>query len=217
MKRITVAFLSLFMFATLVACPTPDPNNPSAKYAAGYATVTYGKFVIQTAYTGFKGYVAIKRNECNDVVCVKLHPDKSSAAYKTCMAQDHSAVAEFKTCYGKLGEAEAIVDKAVPLSLSMMSDVKDILDLLVKYDIAKEAAKKNPEELKTFCATVFPTKTGDEYEKCLKGEKLAKFDYAAALKGRACTAYYAFAFVPSPYNKYTDPIRAWFKGMGDCK
>jgi len=218
MKRIAAPALTLFMLATLAACPPPNPNDPKAKYAAGYTIVTYGKFVIQTAHAGFKGFVAIKHNECNDLVCVKLHPDKKSEAYKTCMTQDHSAVAEFKKCYGKLGQAEAIIDKAVPLCQSILNDIKDILDLKVQYDIAKESATKKPEELKQFCDTVFPAKSGDEYEKCQKGELVKKFDYMAAFKGRACSGYYAFAFVPAPYNKYTDPVRMWFKGYGgNCK
>jgi hypothetical protein len=217
MRRITAIVLSLFMFAMLAACPPPNPNDPKAKYSTGYTIVTYGKFVIQAAHAGFKGFVAVKHNECNDVVCAKLHPDKKSDAYKGCMAQDHSTVAEFKTCYGKLGEAEAIIDKAVPLSLSIMTDVKEILDLKVQYDIAKEAAKQKPEELKNFCDTVFPAKSGAEYTTCLKGGLVKKFDYMAAFKGRACTAYYGFAFVPAPYNKYTDPVRMWFKSYGDCK
>lgn len=219
MKRLLVVIVTLLFVFLLGACPDPNPVTPKDKFAPGYATVKYGKFVLQTAYTGFKGFVAMKRGECNDKVCSKLHPDKTSEAYKTCMAQDHSAVAEFKECYGKLGQAEAIIDKAYPLGMSLLNDVKEILDLVVQYEVAKESVKlkKDPEALKKFCDVVYPTKTGDEYEKCLKGEQLVKFDYMAMLKGRACTAYHALDFVPSPYNKWTDPVRVWFKGYGDCK
>jgi len=219
MRKLHTILGPLLFLSWLTACPPPNPNNPAAKYQPGYTTVSMGKLVLQTAYAGFKGYVSIKHTECNNSVCVKLHPDKASAAYKSCMAQDHSSVAEFKTCYGKLGDAESIIDKAVPLGLSVLNDVKEILDLAVKYEIAKEAAKaaNDPEKLKAFCDTVYPAKTGDEYQKCLKGEQLAKFDWVAALKGRACTVYHALAFVPDPYNKYTDPVRAWFKVYGSCK
>jgi hypothetical protein len=219
MTRMKILLSALVAFV-LTGCPNPNPVTPKDKYAAGYSTVKYGKFVVQTAYTGFKGFASIKCNECNDKVCSKLHPDKTSEAYKTCMSQDHSAVAEFKACYGKLGQAEVVIDKAYPLTLSVLQDVKEILDLVVQYEVAKESVKlgKDPEALKKFCAAVYPAKTGDEYDKCLKGEQLAKFDYMAVLKGRACTAYHALDFVPSPYNKYTDPVRMWFKGYGDgCK
>lgn len=212
---ILIAFvLSLAMFG----CPPPNPNNPRSKYAAGYTTVTMGKLVVQTAYTGFQSYVNIKTAECNDVVCAKLHPAKQDA-YKTCMAEDHSDVAEYKTCYGKLGDVQKILDKAVPLALSVMQDVKEALDLAVDYEIAKEAAAKadDPEKLKTFCTTVFPAKTGDQYTKCLAGEPLEKTDWVAFLRGRACTVYYSLAFVPAPYTKYTDPVRAWFKSYGNCQ
>ncbi len=219
MKRTKMTLLAPLAALFLLGCPTPDPNTPQAKYAPGYNTVTYGKFVIQTMHAGFKGYVAIKLNACNDVVCVKLHPDKASDAYKTCMTQDHSAVVEFKVCYGKLGDVDVIIDKAVPLAQSVLKDVKEILDLAVAYEIAQEAAKQagDPAKLKEFCDTVYPTKVGDEYEKCLKGEQLAKFDWLSALKGRACTVYYSLAFVPVPYSQYTDPVRMWFKGYGSCK
>lgn len=214
MKRL-YAVVILFAFA-LSGCPDPNPATPKDKFAPGYNTVKYGKLVMQTAYTAFKGAVTIKRSECNDKVCAKLHPDKKSEAYKTCMGQDHSAVAEFKTCYGKLGQAEAIVDKAYPLVMSLFNDVKDILDLAVAYEIAKEAKKLKGDEaaLKKFCDTVYPGMSGDEYQKCLKGEQLAKFDYEAAIKGRACTGYHAFDFIPAPYNKYTDPIRMLLRGYG---
>lgn len=219
MRKMKLILLSTTAAMFLMGCPDPNPVTPKDKFAPGYATVKYGKFVLQTAYTGFKGYVSIKQSECNDKVCAKLHPDKTSEAYKTCMTQDHSAVAEYKTCYGKLGQADAIIDKAYPLAMSILNDVKEILDLVVQYEVAKESVKlqKDPEALTKFCNAVYPAKTGDEYQKCLKGEQLAKFDYMAALKGRACTAYNALAFMPAPYNKYTDPVRIWFKGYGDCK
>jgi hypothetical protein len=219
MKMIPFAMMAALLLA---ACPDPvGPTTPKDKYKPAYDVVKYGKFTVQSAHSIFKGVVSMKRDECSDKVCSKLHPDKSSQAYKDCMAKDQSAVAEFKTCFDKLGQADAIVDKAVPLAMSIFADIKDIIDLRVSYDIAKESVKlkKDPEALKTFCATVFPAKTGDEYDKCLKGdEDLAKFNWQAALKGRACTVYHGLAFVPSPYNKYTDPIRFWFQGAGGgCK
>jgi len=222
MKRITLLALPILMFAFMATgCPNPvGPTTPKDRYAPAYNVVKYGKFVLQTGHATFKGVVTIKRGECTDLVCSKLHPDKTSAAYKGCMATDQSAVAEFKQCFGKTAQADAIVDKAVPLGLSIFSDVKDIIDLKVSYDVAKEsvALNKDPEALQKFCDTVFPSKTSDEYQKCLKGDpNLAKFDYEAALKGRACTVYYGLAFVPAPYNRYTDPVRFWFKAYGGCK
>lgn len=218
MRKVTL--LSVIIAALfLLGCPPPNPDNPKSKYAPGYTTVTMGKLVIKTAHTGFKSYVSVKQNECSDVVCAKLHPDKTSAEYRACMAEDHSGVAEYKACYGKLGEVEKIIDKAVPLALSILGDVKEVLDLAVDYEVAKEAAKRadDPDKLKEFCATVYPAKAGDEYEKCLQGKPLKKLDWVAILSGRACTVYYALAFVPDPYTKYTDPVRMWFKGYGDCK
>jgi len=212
-------FLLIPLLALLAGCPQ-NPTTPKDKYAPAYNVVKYGRFVVQTSHSAWKGFVAVKRNDCTDAVCVKLHPDKTSDAYKTCMAQDQSAVAEFKTCFGKIEQADAIIDKAVPLALSVFTDVKEIIDLKVAYDVAKEAVKlkTDPAALQKFCDTVYPAKTGDEYQKCLSGdENLAKFNWEAALKGRACTVYYALAFVPTPYNKYTDPVRLWFKAYGDCK
>jgi len=217
MRKLT--FLSAVLSLFLLGCPPPNPDNPKDKYAPGFTTVTMGKLVVQTAYTGFKSYVSVKQNECNDVVCAKLHPNKESEAYKSCMAEDHSGVSEFKVCYGKLGDVEKIIDKSVPLALSLLNDVKEVLELAVDYEVAKEAAKKaeDPEKLKSFCGTVYPAKAGDEYEKCLQGKPLKRLDWVALLSGRACTVYYALAFVPKPYNKYTDPVRMWFKGYGNCK
>ncbi|KKN43875.1 hypothetical protein LCGC14_0698890 [marine sediment metagenome] len=222
MKRITLAAIPILLFALMVTgCPDPNAQTtPKDKYAPAYNVVRYGKFVVQTAHSTWKGVAAIKHNDCNDLVCAKLHPDKDSAVYKTCMAQDHSAVAEFQQCYGKLGRADAVIDKAVPLALSLFADVKDIIDLKVAYDVAKESVKlkQDPEALQKFCDTVFPGKTGDEYQKCLAGdEDLAKFNWEATLKGRACTVYYGLAFVPAPYNRYTDPVRIWFRGYGGCR
>ena len=220
MRRMKMTLLALAAVLAFAGCPDPNSNTtPKDKYAPAYNVVKYGKFVVQTAYTGWKGFVSIKRNECTDLVCAKLHPDKGDA-YKACMAKDQSAVAEFKTCFDKIAQADAIIDKAVPLAVQIFADVKDVIDLKVAYDIAKEsvALKKDPDALKKFCDTVFPTKTGDDYTKCLAGdEKMAKFDWEALLKGRACTVYYGLAFVPVPYNKYTDPVRVWFKGYGNCQ
>jgi len=219
MKRISAIVLSLFMFAMLAACPPPDPNNPASKYQPGYTTVVVAKAVVNGGYSTFLGVEAALHESCDDKVCAKLHPDKASAAYKECMAQDHAAVAEWKTCYGKMAQAKPIVDKAVPIARSVLDEAKAALDFAVQYDTAKAAAAaaKDPKKLQEFCDSAFPEKTGEEYQKCIAGQPLKKADWQNLLKVGSCIVYNALAFVPAEYAKYTEPVRIWFKGYGSCK
>jgi len=219
MKQIKIIVLALFMFSFLAACPPPDPNNPAAKFQPGYTTITVAKAVVKAGYSTFLGVESALHESCDDKVCAKLHPDKASAAYKECMAQDHSAVAEWKTCYGKMAQAKPIVDKAVPLALSVLDEAKASLDFAVQYEMAKEAkeAAKDPKKLQAFCDSAFPGKTGTEYQKCLAGQPLAKADWQPLLQKGSCVVYASLAFVPVEYAKYTEPVRIWFKGYGGCK
>ena len=220
MRRIQATVLALFMFAMLAGCPpTPDPNTPAAKYQPGYTTVMVAKAVVRSGYAVFLGVESTLRDTCNDKVCAKLHPDKTGAKYKECMAQDHTAVPEWKTCYGKMAQAKPIVDKTVPVALSLMDEVKSALDFAVQYETAKEAkeAAKDPKKLQEFCEKAFPEKTGEEYQKCIAGQPLKKADWQKLLKGGSCVVYNALTFVPDEYKKYTEPVRIWFKGYGSCK
>ena len=219
MKRICAIVLSLVMFSMLAACPPPNPNTPAAKYQPGFTTVLVAQAVVKTGYSTFLGVESALHESCDDKVCVKLHPDKTGAPYKECMAQDHSAVAEWKTCYGKMAQAKPIVDKAVPLALSVLSEAKAALEFAVQYETVKEAAEaaKDPKTLQAFCVSAFPEKTGDQYTKCLAGQPLAKADWQALLIKGSCVVYNALAFVPVEYAKYTELVRIWFKAYGSCK
>ncbi len=215
LKRASVAIVAL---ALVAGCPPPDPNNPVSKYQPGYTTVTIVKAVVNAGYSTFLGVESALREDCNKQVCSKLHPDPASQAYKDCMAQDHSAVAEWKTCYGKMAEAKPIVDKAVPLARSLVDEVKAALDFAVQYEIAKTAKAKasDPAKLKEFCDKVFPYKVGDEYQKCIAGLPLKKADWSGLLKKGSCLVYNSLAFTPTKYAKYVGPISIWFKGYGNC-
>ena len=59
------------MLATLAACPPPNPNDPKAKYATGYTLVKYGKWTLETAHVGFKGFVT-SIPLCLQVGCCQL-------------------------------------------------------------------------------------------------------------------------------------------------
>ena len=172
MKRIaSLIMLSLFILS-LTACPVPDPANPKAKYQAAFTTIAVAKVTVTAAYGVWKGVEENKRQECTEKVCVKLHPIKTSAEFKNCMATDQSAVDDFKSCYGDMGKAKAIIDKAVPLTLSLLDDTKDAIEFAVEYEIAKQAkeAQKDPTKLKDFCDKAYPSKTGDQYQLCLDGK-----------------------------------------------
>lgn len=218
MRRIYATVLTLSMFMTLAACPPPDPNNPASKYQTAYTTATVAKAVVQGGYATFLGVESTLRDTCSDKVCAKLHPVKTSAKYKECMAEDHSAVVEWKACYGKMAQAKPIVDKAVPLALSLISESRSAIDFAVQYDMAKAAkeAAKDPKELQDFCDSAFPAKTGEEYQKCIAGQPLKKADWQKLLKGGSCIVYNSLAFVPEGYKQYTEPVRIWFKGYGGC-
>lgn len=219
MKRISILLMMVIFVLGLGGCPTPDPANPKAHYQAAYTTVAVAKATITTAYGVWRGIEENKRQTCTEKVCFKLHPDKTSAAFKTCMATDQSAVDDFKTCYGKMGEAKAIVDKIVPLAISLLNDTKDSIDFAVEYLIAKQAkeAQKDPTKLKEFCDKAYPTKTGNEYQKCLDGKDVKKADWEGFLKGRCCTVYNGLVFFPDEWAKYIDPIKFWFKAYGQCQ
>jgi len=219
MKQIKIIVLAIFMFSFLAACPPPNPNTPAAKYQPGYTTIIVANAVVKTSYSAFLGVESALRESCDDKVCAKLHPDKTSVAYKECMSQDHSAVVEWKTCYGKMAQAKPIVDKAVPLGLSVLAEAKASLDFAVQYETAKEAkeASKDPQKLQAFCDSAFPEKAGAEYQKCIAGQPLAKADWQPLLQKGSCVVYSSLAFVPVEYMKYTEPVRVWFKWYGNCK
>lgn len=219
MKRTTTLTVLAFVLLLLGGCPTPDPANPKAKYQSAYLTISVAKATITTAYGVWQGIEENQRQTCTEKVCIKLHPDKASEAFKTCMATDQSAVAEFKTCYGKMGTAKVIVDKAVPLGLSLLDDTKASIDFAVEYDIAKQAkeAQKDPAKLKDFCDKAYPSKTGEQYQLCLEGKDLKKADWNGFLKGRCCTIYRALVFFPDKWAQYIEPIRMWFKAYGSCQ
>jgi len=219
MKRLYATVLSLVMFSMLAACPPPNPNTPAAKYQPGITTVIVSKTVVKAGYSTFLGVESALHETCDDKVCAKLHPEKTGAPYKACMSQDHAAVAEWKTCYGTMAQAKPIVDKAVPLALSVLDEAQASLEFAIQYETAKEAKEvaKDPAKLQAFCASAFPEKTGDQYTKCIAGQPLAKADWQALLIKGSCVVYAALAFVPVEYAKYTEPIRIWFKGYGSCK
>lgn len=219
MRRTVVALFTILFMLALFGCPPPDPNDPKAKFRTAYMTIAVAKATIKIAYGVWQGVEENHRLGCTEKVCYKLHPDKTSAAFKACMATDQSAVAEFKTCYGKMGDAKRIIDKAVPLSLSVLDDTKDSIDFAVEYQIAKDAkeAQKDPVKLKEFCDKAYPSKIGDEYQNCLAGKDVKKADWSGFLKARCCTVDKAFAFIPDKWAKYVETIRAWFRAYGNCK
>jgi len=219
MKRIASLILVSLFVLSLVGCPTPDPANPKAKYQAAFTTIAVAKATVTAAYGVWKGVEANKYQECTKRVCVKLHPVKTSTEFKSCMATDQSGVDEFKTCYGDMGKAKAIIDKAVPLTLSLLDDTKDAIEFAVEYEVAKEAkeAQKDPAKLKEFCDKAFPAKTGDQYQLCLDGKDVKKADWKGFLVARCCTVDKAFAFMPDAWAKYVEPIRVWFRAYGNCK
>ena len=135
------------------------------------------------------------------------------------MASDHSAVAEWKTCYGKMGEAKAIMDKSIPVVTSLLDEVDAAIDFAIAYEMAKaqKEAAKDPKKLQEFCDNAFPAKTGQDYQDCLAGKPLKKADWQPMLRKGSCVAYNSLAFMPTKYAKYVEPIRIWFKGYGGCK
>jgi len=219
MRNVQRAAVAIVALALVAGCPPPDPNNPASKYQPGYTTVTIAKAVLNAGYATFMGVEANVREGCTKKICVKLHPDQGSQAFKDCMGKDHSAAPEFKTCYGKMAQAKAIIDKVHPLAISVIDEVKAALDFVVQYEIAKLAKEnaKDPAKLKEFCDKVFPAKSGEEYQKCIAGQPLKKGDWDGLLKKGSCLVYNGLAFFPDQYAKYVMPVRIWFKGYGGCK
>jgi hypothetical protein len=219
MKRNVLVILPFVFLLYLTACPPPDPNNPASKYQIGYTTLNIARTIVTHANSAFLEHEIELHKKCQTVVCDKLFPAKTSKEHKQCMYADHSAVPEFKTCYGNMAIAKPIINKTVPLLLVVFDGAKASLDFAVQYETAKgaAAAAKDPEKLKAFCTVAFPNTSSTEYQDCVAGKPLAKADWFALLKSGCCIAYTSLAFMPEDYAKYVDPIRSWAKTIGNCQ
>jgi len=212
-KHLLGAFFVLSLL--LVGCPRTSPQSPSAKYQPGYTTLNVARMVITNAHSAFTSYEFNLRRGCNIKICVKIYPDTSTKDYRKCIYRSHAEEEAFKKCYGQMAEMRPIVEKAVPLAISVIDGARASLDFAVAYETAKEISKVSgdPKKLQEFCAVAYPTKKGTKYRSCLKGESLEKADWYGLLKKGACIVYNAVVYAPDKYAKYVDAIRTWAKAI----
>lgn len=204
-KHLQAILVITAMTVLLAGCPQTNP------YQTARTTITIARTTLRVANTGFMAYEQTHRRSCNDKICSKLHPNKTSAEYKDCMAKDHSAVPEWKTCYGKMAQAVPIFTKSMTLGNALLDEATSAVDLAEELDKIKTDKKK----LEEACLKIDPSK-GDEYKKCIAGQTPKKADWYAVLKGGACVVYHALDFFPEKYLKYILPVRVLLNGLGNC-
>ena len=213
MKRITLLALPfLLMTMTAASCPPPNPENPKDPYQTARTTITIMQTTLETGKLMFDGVASGMKIDCTEKLCVKLHPDKTSAAYQACLGADHSAVQEFKQCY-KIGAAVPWVEAGVKIGVEGCKTAREAVQLAA--DLAQARADKK--KIEEICLQVDPTK-GDQYQLCIAGKPVAKADYTAVLKKSACLAYESFKLVPADpkYDLYINAVRFWLKSYGGC-
>ena len=232
MKRITLLAMPFLLFCLMAAsCPPPAPDQPKDPYQTARTTINIMQTTLTTGKLMFDGVAGAMKLDCTEKLCGKLHPDVTSADYKTCLGDDHSAVKEFRECY-VIGAAVPWVHAGISIGLAGTKTAKEAVQLsadlaMVRNDKTLKAACAGGDQkacdlynkrVEAICLKVDPTK-GTDYKLCVDGKPVAKANYAGILKTSACLAWASLKPVPAnpKYDLYINGVRTWLQIYGGCK